>query len=721
MAPAASLILYVAQDFNLNNPKARLNTMNILFFLQKQVCKTNNAMKATSRFLVLLAACAGGMQAQSQQAKGPVQLADQYFAAGEYYTAANLYEQFLNPPKKQKTVSNFPLNIKGRRTTITNKVSRTDILYKQAESYRLANYWQEAAAAYKECAEKDPSRYADALYWNAVCERSLGQYATAEESLKQYLSTAGENSTYKETAEKELQTLVFIQQQLARPDSILFKTQRLDAVNSSEKGVFAPVHITGNQFLVSSTQTDSVQVNGVNPYHSRLFTATLNNGSLEDMTPVKLSATDPLNNQGAAAISADGNYLYFSQWKKVNGHTVSSIYYSVKQAGAWSSPTLLPLVNTDGYNSKQPFCSTDGKYLYFASDRPGGSGKFDIWYATLNNDGTTGEPVNVGSSINTSGDEQAPFYHNSSATLVFSSNGQPGMGGYDLFAAKGSETTWKLSENMGHPVNSSRDDIYFFAPEKTALLENAIFSSDRGSGCCLETYRVSKTPKNKKLVGILNDCNNNSPIAAAEIILTDASGRKWTTTTDEVGKYKLELGGDDYHDLVLTAFKDLYLKATSPVTINNTDESDLLTEKLTNTDMCLEKKPVPVEEPEVPLVIKAEDVVTVFFDFDKSLLKSEAVFKLDSIYTVLVQNPTATIQISGYTDGLGTDAYNKILSDKRARACAAYLVKSGIEASRVTFVSFGACCPIEMELINGRDNPDGRSRNRRALINVKKD
>src|SRR5258705_12999216 len=108
MAPAASLILYVAQDFNLNNPKARLNTMNILFFLQKQVCKTNNAMKATSRFLVLLAACAGGMQAQSQQAKGPVQLADQYFAAGEYYTAANLYEQFLNPPKKQKTVSNFP-------------------------------------------------------------------------------------------------------------------------------------------------------------------------------------------------------------------------------------------------------------------------------------------------------------------------------------------------------------------------------------------------------------------------------------------------------------------------------------------------------------------------------------------------------------------------------------------------------------------------------------
>ena len=147
--------------------------------------------------------------------------------------------------------------------------------------------------AYKECAEKDPSEYADALYWYAVCERSLGHYASCEESFKQYLSTAGANSQYKEAAEKELQTLQYIQQQLARPDSVLIKVQKLNAPNSKEKGVFAPVHISGNQFLISSTQTDSVQVNGVNPYHSRLFYATLNNGSLEEMKPVTLACTDP--------------------------------------------------------------------------------------------------------------------------------------------------------------------------------------------------------------------------------------------------------------------------------------------------------------------------------------------------------------------------------------------------------------------------------------------
>jgi OOP family OmpA-OmpF porin len=681
----------------------------------------------TTRFFMILAICmcctiAQGQQSKKPAQKSPVQLGDQYFAAGEYYTAAHLYGQYLNPSKKQKEANDFPLNIKGRRTATTNnKVSRADILFKQAESYRLANYFQEAANAYKQCSEKDPAKYSNALYWYAVCERSLGHYASAEESLKQYLSAAGENGEYSEAAKKELQTLTFIQEQLARPDSILFKIQKLDIANSNEKGAFAPAFVNGNQFLISSTQADSVQVNGVNPNHSRLFSATLNNGSLEAMEPIAIPASDPMTNQGAASISADGKYLYFSQWKKEKGQTVSSIYYSTKQAGGWSAPTLVPSINIKGFNSKQPFYSTDGKYLFFASDRPGGSGGFDIWYASLKEDGTTGEPYNAGLIINSKGDEQAPFYHNSSNTLVFSSNGREGMGGYDLFTAKGSEITWNKPENMGHPVNSAKDDIYFYAPEQTSLLSNAIISSDRGSGCCLESYKITKAPKNKRLTGIINDCKDNTPAADAQVILKDVSGKTWNATTDANGTFVFEIGSDTYPELSLTINKDQYLESASLFKPEKTDETDLLTDNLINGTICIEKKPEekPIE-PE-PLVIKAEDVVTVFFDFDRSLLKGEAVSKLDSIYNIMKENPASTIQISGYTDGLGTAEYNNVLSDKRARACADYLIKKGIEASRVTFVSFGACCPIEMELINGRDNPDGRSRNRRALINVKKE
>jgi len=163
--------------------------------------------------------------------------------------------------------------------------------------------------------------------------------------------------------------------------------------------------------------------------------------------------------------------------------------------------------------------------------------------------------------------------------------------------------------------------------------------------------------------------------------------------------------------MMLSISSDLYKDKASHVKIENTDESDLLTDQFINTEVCIEKK----------LVIKAKNVVTVYFDFDKSNLKPEAVKKLNSIYAALKEFPAATIQISGYTDGRGTVEYNKILSHKRAMACAQYLLTKGVETSRISYESFGKCCPVEMEIINGRDNPYGRSRNRRALINVKKD
>ena len=671
-----------------------------------------------SRFLIVLFVCTYTVPVFSQK-NNPVQLADQYFAAGDYYTAANLYKQYLNPSKSQRSRSDFPLNVKRRRAGRGGKkVSRNDILFKQAESYRLANYWVEASETYKECIDKDDTHRIESLYWYAVCKRGLGDYTAAEESLNKVLASEGANSRYGQDAQTELETLKYIRKELSRPDSALVKMRKLSIPNSHEKGAFAlaPVAIApagSNQFLVSSTEADSAQTKGVNPYHSHLFYAALNNGALTDMTPVDLPGGSIQDNQGAACMSKDGNYLYFSQWKKINGKTASAIYYSAKQGTGWGEPILLPLINVEGYSSKQPFCSADGNYLFFASDCPGGSGKFDIWYARLKNDGTTEKPVNAGKDINTSDDEQSPFYHNRSSTLVFASNGRPGLGGYDLFSAKGSEVTWSTPKNIGYPVNSSRDDIYFYADEKKALLTDAIFSSDRGTGCCLETYTISKAPKQKLLKGIVLDCKENSPVANAIITLKDASGNIKEDTTDADGKYVFEIIDDNYQDLVMTITRESYNDTISAIKVKDTDESDLLIDKLINTDLCMEKV-------EKKLVIKAENVVTVYFDFDRSNLKEPATAKLDSIYNVLMESPAATIQVSGYTDGLGSVQYNKRLSDKRAKACAAYLLKKGIKRNRISFESFGACCPVEMEKINGRDNPDGRSRNRRALININK-
>lgn len=688
--------------------------MNTLQSLKKNkipspaICISKNAR---NYFLLIIFASIAFQQTRAQ-ADSRLLLADKYFSSGDYFTAAGLYEQFLHPPVKQKQPTGFPLNSKKNRTdVIGNNMNKYDILYKQAESYRLANYWEEAAERYKECLESDPAKYASALYWYSVCQRSLGKYKEAEANASQFLSTtAGSANPYQQSAENELETIQYIKNQLNRPDSILFTISKINSLNGQEKGIYAPAATQGNQLMITSTKIDSIVTPGVNPYHNRLFYSTLVNGNLQNILPVTIDGMDASLNQGTASLSANGDHLYFTQWKKENAQTISSIYYSTKTDSGWGIPVLLPLVNSEVSSSKQPFCSIEGKYLFFASDRPGGSGNFDIWISVLLPDGSAGEPVNAGEMLNTAANEQAPFYHSSSHSLVFASDRKPGMGGFDLFTAKGWDMNWEKPENIGYPVNSSRDDLYFYAPEKSSLLSKAIISSDRGSECCLETYTVSKTPKKNIIKGFVQDCKNNEPIADVEIIMKSVSGKVVSTKTAVDGSYQFEIAGyADEQQLILG--KELYKEKISGINITEIDDTGWLTDIFSNEPICIEKK----------LVIKPENVVTLYFDFDKSNLKERGIAQLDSIYSVLTEDSIATIQISGYTDGRGTEEYNKVLSDKRARSCAGYLIEKGIDPNRISFESFGACCPIEMEMINGRDNADGRSRNRRALINIKKD
>jgi len=132
-------------------------------------------------------------------------------------------------------------------------VTKNDILFRQAESYRLANYWPQAASAYKKAAEAEPSKYAAGLYWYAVCQRSLGKYADAEESLNRFLSNVTAGDPFKAAAEKELQTLIYIKTQLARPDTVLYHVQKLTLSTGAEKGFYAHLHVNREPCLNTST------------------------------------------------------------------------------------------------------------------------------------------------------------------------------------------------------------------------------------------------------------------------------------------------------------------------------------------------------------------------------------------------------------------------------------------------------------------------------------
>src|SRR5688572_3456665 len=175
-----------------NNHQKDLETVNMKTILlpgknNLQNAKPFAAKQMINRFAFVLIGSTLITLANAQTDKRLV-MAEKYFAAGEYYTAAGLYGQFLNPAVKSKTPTNFPLNTKRYSEGRTGSYgSKTDILFKQADSYRLANYWTDAAALYKECFEKDAAKYAAAMYWYAVAQRSLGNYTEAEETINRFL------------------------------------------------------------------------------------------------------------------------------------------------------------------------------------------------------------------------------------------------------------------------------------------------------------------------------------------------------------------------------------------------------------------------------------------------------------------------------------------------------------------------------------------------------
>ncbi len=309
-------------------PQHKSNIRPLQFCKVKRVAKRNLFLVFTYSFL---------LQANGQADKRLVQ-ADQYFATGDYFTAAGLYGQFLIASEKIKS-SDFPLNAKRNTAGKAGKYgTKLDILYRQAESYRLANYWREAADLYKECFEKNAAKYPVGLYWFAVCQRSLENYVGAEESIDRFLNGHAAGSNYQQAAEKEKATIQFIKSQLAKPDIILYQVKKINNDFGTEKGIFAPAVSSNNQYIITSTQADSVVVAGINPYRNRMFYTSLNNGSFQDNQPVTIEAMDATLNQGTPSLSADGQFLYFTQWKKEAGEVLSAIYYSNKKESGWSKP-----------------------------------------------------------------------------------------------------------------------------------------------------------------------------------------------------------------------------------------------------------------------------------------------------------------------------------------------------------------------------------------------
>lgn len=630
--------------------------------------------------------------------------ADNYYRKGDYYSAAQYYEKYLHGDNAKGSAEEYnpyviQASLKKGGTAVVS--SREQAVYNLAESYRHLNYHVKAEPYYKMALDFDREKFPLVNYHYATTLRALEKYAEAEQSLNQFLGTYKLDDKYAETARREILNLKFIQAELAKKDLNLYKVKKAMSGGNSA-AFYAPIFSPSGELVLTSTAADN-SAEKTQVHNNRIYTATYTAEGLAGLNKLGLPETKDVH-QGAATLSPDGNTMYFTRWTGVADKKSASIYMSRKEGSAWSNPSEVSL--GEGNINQQPHLSPDGKTLYFVSNRAGGQGGLDIWMGDADG-GTVSNIRNAGNVINTSFDEEAPYYHNASNTLVYATKGRVGMGGYDLFYTKMNEGAWSNPVNFGYPVNSVKDDIYFASRgTQRNILEDVILSSDRDAECCLELYSLSKEMPLKQIKGLVVSCDDDSPLGNVSVTIIDTVNNKtvYTATTGAEGSYALTL--EDYQPLKVIAKVEGYEQGE--LTFYAPGDPETLV--LNNPALCL----VKIRE-----VGTVEVLDNVYYEFNKAYLLDESKPALDKLLRILNQNPTMVIEIGGHTDNLGTNAYNQRLSEARAKSVVDYLIENGIERSRLVAKGYGETQPVAPnQNADGSDNPEGREKNRRTEFKV---
>lgn len=651
-----------------------------------------------------------GIMVQAQFTYNYLKAADSYYSKGDYSSASSYYEKYLASSTSKTGGEKYDPyvaeSIKASGKAPKGSSSHAQAVYNLAESYRKLTYYSKAESFYKEAATGTHA-FPLAQYHYAGVLKKLGKYQEAEAAYQEFLKSYTTADDYTATAKQELESLRFIQAQLKKDDIKLYTVTK-PALNA-EGATYAPVWLNGNTLLFTSTRADKDAAK--NTLHTnRVYTAAYSGGA----DAAKAGLPQPADvHQGVVSVSAEGSRMYITRWTVKDGHKNAAIYRSERSGDSWSEPVALEAtVNEAGANNQQPFISADGTYLLFASDRKGGQGGYDIWYAPMDAAGHAGKAENLGTAINTAADEQAPYYHTLSQTLVFSSNGRVGMGGYDLYSAKGTKGSWATPKNLGYPVNSVKDDMYFTAKAGSKnLLADVLISTDRSSACCLEIVALQKKQPARVVSGIVIDCGTGSPLANAEVALLDTvSGRTaGRQQTNAEGRYSFTL--EEYQPLKVVATVQEYEQGS--VSFTAPADEDVVV--VANPSLCLVKIPAkPALE-----VGKVKVMEHVYYQLDKAKVLDESKGALDELVQLLTENPNMTIEISGHTDSIGRKSYNQKLSQQRADNVVAYLVSKSIDAARLKAVGYGDTVPVAPNTnADGSDNPEGRKQNRRTEFKV---
>ncbi len=412
-------------------------------------------------------------------------------------------------------------------------------------------------------------------------------------------------------------------------------------------------------------------------------------------------------NEGGPTITANNRELYFTVCQvNKEGRENCDIYYVKKDGNYWGEINKVEGINTDDWES-QPSISSDGKYLYFVSNRKGGIGGLDIYVAKRKLNGQWEAPINLGKNINTRKNEKSPFIHSDSQTFYFASNGQPTMGGYDIYySKKNNDETYGKPVNIGYPINTKADEIALFVSLNG---QRAFFSSNKLKGPGgwdfyeFDLHAAARPEQVALVKGTLLD-EEKEVVEGAELTIKNLK-------TKEVKIIDVDEITGEYASVVLIKEKEyLILKVEKEGAAFNSKLVDLDDEDSENGVVETEFEVAPIE------VGKEYRLNDIKFATDSYELTEKAKLVIEEFILFLNEQPRMKVDIQGHTDNVGSASDNLALSKNRAKVVYEYLLNHGISASRLKWHGFGQSKPI-----SSNANEIGRAQNRRTVfvINAK--
>ena len=576
--------------------------------------------------------------------------------------------------------------------------------YFVAESYRLSNRIQYAAPFYliaKERGYEDKNINLNLAY----AAKANGKYADAKKYLKEFIDSKPSRELVVK-AEIELDNLPAVEEYNKKPSPV--KIQGL--VGNTNQAEFGPIKM-GDDLILTSSKKPLIYKNNGLPFLG-LYKAHLKKpGEIEKLELFSPNLLDVNANEGTPAFSKDGNLMVFARGNSGKSKDPSpdvDLYISTKRDGNWSTPERLAISDSIGWDGSPAF-SRDGKTLYFSSNRRGGKGGLDLYRAPMDNSGRFGRPINLGSTINTRGNEIFP-YVSEDGKLYFSSDGHPSLGGLDIFVASRSGDEIQI-EHLGIPVNSVGDDFGLFLSDLT----QGYFSSNRVGGKGDDdiyyfestgsedrwwsneiTITESTEPVKVALYHLRTQILNarNKPIANAKVGVKRNGEIQPVMFTDAKGYLEIiDLNPAD--QISFNASKEKFLTKRSEFLMDGRDiPKQLLKKELTDTTF---DHKIILGQAEVGEEIGALfDVNPIYYDLDKSTIRPDAAVELDKIVQVLKDNTDISIELGSHTDARASASYNMKLSQRRAESAVKYIIEHGIEAARIKAKGYG-----ETQLING--------------------